>query len=284
MQNIQSIAVINSMGVLNRLASNSHDREFYDATPHRHDVYEHDDNPPPEIFAFAKVELRFLLMFTSFLQFLFISSSVSFGFPSYSPLVKTGNINKLLIGSKSIDCSSHYLLRCRILPPQGLEKAPQSSRSSLRRTKLFSSLVQQLHSMDMIKARNYPSYPTIYHFLTHYHTGMMSLINTNYSYLKTMQIKEESPIVGIIVSVYYLRMCTWSHHRFLARRQERSKALDIHLSRYHSIRQHPHVHIRLFAQWKLLLEWRCNRMYARREGGHGIGSRRHRRRHPSLQQ
>lgn len=33
---------------------------------------------------------------------------------------------------------------------------------------------------------------------------MMSLINTNRSYLKTMQIKEESPVVGIIVSVYYL--------------------------------------------------------------------------------
>jgi MFS family permease len=33
---------------------------------------------------------------------------------------------------------------------------------------------------------------------------MMSLINTNYSYLQTMQIKKESPIVGIIVSVYYL--------------------------------------------------------------------------------
>src|ERR1700712_877028 len=34
--------------------------------------------------------------------------------------------------------------------------------------------------------------------------GMMSLINTNRSYLKTMQIEGESPIVGIIVSVYYL--------------------------------------------------------------------------------
>lgn len=33
---------------------------------------------------------------------------------------------------------------------------------------------------------------------------MMSLINTNHSYLRTMQISKESPIVGIIVSVYYL--------------------------------------------------------------------------------
>ncbi|KAH8756173.1 general substrate transporter [Hyaloscypha finlandica] len=37
-----------------------------------------------------------------------------------------------------------------------------------------------------------------------YNQGMMSLVNTNYSYLKTMQISEKSPIVGIIVSVYYL--------------------------------------------------------------------------------
>lgn len=35
-------------------------------------------------------------------------------------------------------------------------------------------------------------------------TGMMSLINTNRSYLKTMRLATESPIVGIIVSVYYL--------------------------------------------------------------------------------
>ncbi|PQE30269.1 mfs monosaccharide transporter protein [Rutstroemia sp. NJR-2017a WRK4] len=37
-----------------------------------------------------------------------------------------------------------------------------------------------------------------------YDQGMMSLINTNNSYLSTMQIPKESPIVGIIVSVYYL--------------------------------------------------------------------------------
>lgn len=34
--------------------------------------------------------------------------------------------------------------------------------------------------------------------------GMMSLINTNADYLSTMGIAKESPIVGIIVSVYYL--------------------------------------------------------------------------------
>ncbi|KAF2262317.1 general substrate transporter [Lojkania enalia] len=37
-----------------------------------------------------------------------------------------------------------------------------------------------------------------------YDQGMMSLINTNYSYLSTMGIAEDSPIVGIVVSVYYL--------------------------------------------------------------------------------
>ena len=37
-----------------------------------------------------------------------------------------------------------------------------------------------------------------------YDQGMMSLINTNYDYLDTMGIKEEDPLVGIIVSVYYL--------------------------------------------------------------------------------
>ncbi|KAF1999118.1 MFS monosaccharide transporter-like protein [Amniculicola lignicola CBS 123094] len=37
-----------------------------------------------------------------------------------------------------------------------------------------------------------------------YDQGMMSLINTNYSYLETMGISEDSPIVGVIVSVYYL--------------------------------------------------------------------------------
>jgi MFS family permease len=33
---------------------------------------------------------------------------------------------------------------------------------------------------------------------------MMSLINTNHDYLRTMQIGPQSPLVGIIVSVYYL--------------------------------------------------------------------------------
>ena len=37
-----------------------------------------------------------------------------------------------------------------------------------------------------------------------YDQGMMSLINTNNDYLETMGLAEDSPIVGVIVSVYYL--------------------------------------------------------------------------------
>lgn len=37
-----------------------------------------------------------------------------------------------------------------------------------------------------------------------YDQGMMSLINTNYDYLDTMGIAGDDPLVGIIVSVYYL--------------------------------------------------------------------------------
>ena len=37
-----------------------------------------------------------------------------------------------------------------------------------------------------------------------YDQGMMSLINTNYDYLDTMGIGGEDPLVGVIVSVYYL--------------------------------------------------------------------------------
>ncbi|KAI4237583.1 MAG: hypothetical protein L6R40_005874 [Gallowayella cf. fulva] len=37
-----------------------------------------------------------------------------------------------------------------------------------------------------------------------YDQGMMSLVNTNYDYLDTMGISKEDPLVGVIVSVYYL--------------------------------------------------------------------------------
>lgn len=37
-----------------------------------------------------------------------------------------------------------------------------------------------------------------------YDQGMMSLINTNHNYLSTMRISASSPLVGVIVAVYYL--------------------------------------------------------------------------------
>lgn len=37
-----------------------------------------------------------------------------------------------------------------------------------------------------------------------YDQGMMSLINTNHDYLATMGLAEEDPMVGVLVSVYYL--------------------------------------------------------------------------------
>ena len=37
-----------------------------------------------------------------------------------------------------------------------------------------------------------------------YDQGMMSLINTNFDYLETMGIAADDPLIGIIVSVYYL--------------------------------------------------------------------------------
>ena len=69
--------------------------------------------------------------------------------------------------------------------------------------KWYSSQVQQLLSMVMTKVHQLSRmiYSTC---LLTLEPGMMSLVNTNYSYLKTMQISKESPIVGIIVSAYYL--------------------------------------------------------------------------------
>ena len=37
-----------------------------------------------------------------------------------------------------------------------------------------------------------------------YDQGMMSLINTNHDYLRTMGVAESSPVVGVVVAVYYL--------------------------------------------------------------------------------
>lgn len=73
--------------------------------------------------------------------------------------------------------------------------------SKKREIVLFSSTAIALYGYD----QGTPPLPAI---LIHPHSnkspGMMSLINTNHSYLHTMNISESSPIVGIIVSVYYL--------------------------------------------------------------------------------
>lgn len=37
-----------------------------------------------------------------------------------------------------------------------------------------------------------------------YDQGMISIINTNFNYLDTMGIGEESPVIGVVVSVYHL--------------------------------------------------------------------------------
>lgn len=53
-----------------------------------------------------------------------------------------------------------------------------------------------------------------------YDQGMMSLINTNYDYLQTMGISGTSPLVGLIVSIYYLTcavgavMASWWADKF----------------------------------------------------------------------
>ncbi|KAK8855084.1 general substrate transporter [Apiospora arundinis] len=66
-------------------------------------------------------------------------------------------------------------------PAEGIEAKPVISKKN--EIVLFSSTAIALYGYDQ---------------------GMMSMVNTNRSYLKTMQIAETSPIVGIIVSVYYL--------------------------------------------------------------------------------
>ena len=52
--------------------------------------------------------------------------------------------------------------------------------------------------------RDPPRFVATYSHTKQYDQGMMSLINTNSDYLTTMGIAEEDPLVGVIVSVYYL--------------------------------------------------------------------------------
>jgi hypothetical protein len=46
-----------------------------------------------------------------------------------------------------------------------------------------------------------------------YDQGMMSLINTNYDYLRTMGIGQDSALVGVVVAVYYL-VSAWANGGF----------------------------------------------------------------------
>lgn len=70
---------------------------------------------------------------------------------------------------------------------------------------LFSSTAIALYGYDQGKDSTLPTSPCLLaDFDTQKPKGMMSLINTNKSYLSTMGIDEKSPIVGVVVSVYYL--------------------------------------------------------------------------------
>ena len=61
----------------------------------------------------------------------------------------------------------------------------------------------QRRSLVLPKARDGP-FPSMAIALYGCCQGMISIVNTNRPYLRTMRIAEDSPIVGIIGSVYYL--------------------------------------------------------------------------------
>jgi|ERR1700722_13671927 hypothetical protein len=67
----------------------------------------------------------------------------------------------------------------------------------------------------------------------------MSLINTNHNYLETMGIAENDPLVGIIVSVYYLG-CAIGGSSFLCR-LEGEEGCYILLSGHSQSRIHHYV-------------------------------------------
>lgn len=70
-----------------------------------------------------------------------------------------------------------------------------------RQVVLFSSTAIALYGYDQGGS---PQLILRYVPLAERKTGMMSLINTNYDYLRTMGLKGDDPMVGVIVSVYYL--------------------------------------------------------------------------------
>lgn len=68
----------------------------------------------------------------------------------------------------------------------------------------MSSIAKQVRQAATDKQTNVVIFSATAIALYGYDQGMMSLINTNEDYLSTMGIAEESPIVGVIVAVYYL--------------------------------------------------------------------------------
>ncbi|KAF2737620.1 MFS monosaccharide transporter-like protein [Polyplosphaeria fusca] len=65
-------------------------------------------------------------------------------------------------------------------------------------------LIDQIRAAWTDKQTNVVMFSATAIALYGYDQGMMSMINTNHDYLSTMNIASTSPLVGIIVSVYYL--------------------------------------------------------------------------------
>ncbi|KAI1455545.1 general substrate transporter [Annulohypoxylon moriforme] len=78
----------------------------------------------------------------------------------------------------------------------------------LSRTRRFISCLSRWVSETYAKCTSMKAVMTIFSSIAiglyGYDQGMMSLVNTNKSYLRTMAIAEDSPFVGIIVSIYYI--------------------------------------------------------------------------------
>ncbi|KAF4537525.1 Sugar/inositol transporter [Lasiodiplodia theobromae] len=68
----------------------------------------------------------------------------------------------------------------------------------------MSYLLSQIRSLSRSKQAQVVLFSSTAIALYGYDQGMMSLINTNHDYLSRMRISGDSPLVGIIVSVYYL--------------------------------------------------------------------------------
>jgi MFS family permease len=85
-----------------------------------------------------------------------------------------------------------------------LSSQPLFSRSIEQRGFIMSFLMKHVRQAYHDKQTNVVLFSATAIALYGYDQGMMSLINTNSDYLATMGLEEESPIVGVIVAVYYL--------------------------------------------------------------------------------